>query len=44
MVKAMTSLEKGEKMAKFPLGPIIPRPGPTLEMHERAAVKLVEKS
>ena len=44
MVTAITSFEKSEKIEKLPLGPIFPSPGPMLEMHERAAVKLVEKS
>ena len=39
----MTSLDRGEKMEKFPAGPMSSSPGPTLLTQVRAAEKETEK-
>ena len=42
--KESTSLDSGEKIPKFPVGPISERPGPTLFNVVATAVKLVTRS
>ena len=42
--KARTSLDSGEKIPKFPVGPIRERPGPTLFKVVTTAVKFVTRS
>ena len=43
MHRDMTSLDRGEKMEKFPAGPMSSSPGPTLLTQVRAAEKETEK-
>ena len=42
--KERTSLDSGEKIPKFPVGPIRERPGPTLFKVVTTAVKFVTRS
>ena len=42
--KESTSLDNGEKIPKFPVGPIRERPGPTLFKVVATAVKFVTRS
>ena len=44
MSKERTSLDRGEKIPKFPVGPIKERPGPTLFKVVTTAVKFVTRS
>ena len=43
MQRARAALERPEKALKFPMGPTISRPGPTLLTEARAAVTVVVK-
>ena len=44
MSKDSSSLERGEKDEKFPMGPTTSRPGPTLLMQVATEVKVVTRS
>ena len=44
IIAVKTILDKGENIAKFPVGPTIPSPGPMLPSVAATAVKLVVKS
>ena len=41
MATVSTIFESGEYIAKLPIGPTSPSPGPTLDRHESDAVKFV---
>ena len=43
ILSARTIVEKSENALKFPMGPTMSRPGPTLLMAARDAVKVVVK-